>query len=172
MRKHRSDKKLCMYCVPLFNPKFTFQSKINLNTPSQTPSVPSVLSISKPSQDAFCTPSLTDLAKHLPNIDGDLFKDQTKFQATLMTIITKEKQLFRAIPPHLFASAVLTKCTGRASLLLSQFSGQDPSWSWDKFKTTSTAKFSTELVHIDPFLNFAPLAPSRLSADQIYAHSD
>ena len=89
-----------------------------------------------------------------------------------MTITTREQKLFCAIPPHLFASAVLTKCTGKASLLLSQFSGQDLSLSWDKIKATLTAEFSTELVHVEPFLKFATLSSSRLSADQIYAHSD
>ena len=156
--------------LPTPDHEVTFQPKITLTTPSQTPSVPPALSISKPSQDAFRI--MTDLAKQLPNIDDDLLKDQTKFKATLMTITTKEQQLFCAIPPHLFASAVLTKCTGKASLLLSKFSGQDPSLSWNKIKATLTAEFSTELVHLDPFQKFATLSSSRLSADQLYAHSD
>ena len=100
--------------LPTPDHEVTFQSKINLNSPSQTPSDPPVLSICKPSQDAFRT--LTDLAKHLPTIDDDLLQDQPKFHATLMTITTKEKQLFCAIPLHLFASAVLTKCTASRSL--------------------------------------------------------
>ena len=50
--------------------------------------------MSKPSHDAFRT--MTDLAKHLPNIDDDRFYDQTKLKATLMTITTKEQQLHSA----------------------------------------------------------------------------
>ena len=138
--------------------------------PLETPSGPTALSISKPPHDAFRT--VTELAKQLPNIDDALLQNQTKFHATLMTITTKEQQLFCAVPPHLFASAVLTKCTGKASLLLSQFSGQDLSLSWDKIKATLTAEFSTELVHLEPFLKLATLSSSRLSADQIIAHSD
>ena len=156
--------------LPTGTPYPTPKNLSFVTPPLETPSGPTALSISKPPPDAFRT--VTELAKQLPNIDDALLQNQTQFHATLMTITTKEQQLFCAVPPHLFASAVLTKCTGKASLLLSQFSGQDLSLSWDKIKATLIAEFSTELVHVEPFLKFATLSSSRLSADQIYAHSD
>ena len=107
--------------------KVTFRS----NFP-QAPSDSSFPTMSKPSQKAFRT--MKDLGKPMPKIDDNLLKDQTNFSATLMTLTTKERQLFCAI--YLFASAVLTKFTSKASTPLSQSSGQDLSSSWDKIKVT------------------------------------